>query len=129
MAHPNEDLLRRGYDAFGRADMAAIAELFADDIVWHFPGNNPLAGDYKGRDNVLAFFGKSVEQAGGTLRVEVHDILANDEHGVALTRSTAQRGGKSLDDLGVQVFHVRDGKAVESWSHPGNQAAIDEFWS
>jgi ketosteroid isomerase-like protein len=129
MAHPNEDLLRRGYDAFGRGDMAAIAELFADDIVWHFPGNNPLAGDYKGRDNVLAFFGKSVEQAGGTLRVEVHDILANDEHGVALTRSTAQRGGKSLDDLGVQVFHVRDGKAVESWSHPGNQAAIDEFWS
>lgn len=129
MAHPNEDLLRRGYDAFGRGDMAAIAELFADDIVWHFPGNNPLAGDYKGRDNVLAFFGKSVEQAGGTLRVEVHDILANDEHGVALTRSTAQRGGKSLDDLGVQVFHIRDGKAVESWSHLGDQAAIDEFWS
>jgi len=98
MAHPNEDLLRRGYDAFGRGDMAAISELFADDIVWHVPGNNPLAGDYKGRDNVLAYFGKSVELTGGTLRVEVHDILANDEHGVALTRDTAQRDADEKRD-------------------------------
>ena len=129
MAHPNEDLLRRGYDAFARGDMAAIAELFADDIAWHVPGNNPLAGDYRGKDNVLAFFGKSVELTGGTLRVEVHDILANDEHGVALIHSSAQRGGKSLDDHGVQVFHIRDGKAVETWTHQGDQAANDEFWS
>jgi ketosteroid isomerase-like protein len=129
MAHANEDLLRRGFDAFGRGDMAAIAELFADDIVWHSPGNSPLSGDYKGRDSVLALFGKIAELSGGTLKVEVHDILANDEHGVVLTRGTAQRGGKSLDDNGVQVFHLRDGKAVESWFHPGDQAAADRFWS
>jgi ketosteroid isomerase-like protein len=129
MAHPNEDLLRRGYEAFGRGDMATIAGLFADDIVWHAPGNSPLSGDYKGRDSVLALFGKSAELSGGTLNVEVHDILANDEHGVALTRSTAQRGGKTLDDNGVQVFHIRDGKTVETWFHPGDQAANDKFWS
>lgn len=129
MAHPNEALLRRGYDAFGKGDMATIAELFADDIIWHVPGNNPLAGDYKGRDNVLAYFGKSVELTGGTLKVEVHDILANDEHGIALTRDTAQRAGKSLDDNAVQVFHIRDEKVVESWFHPGDSAANDEFWS
>lgn len=129
MAHPNEDLLRRGYDAFGRGDMAAITELLADDIVWHFSGDNPLAGDYAGRDSVLGFFGKSIELSGGTLRVDVHDILANDVHGVALTHSTGQRGGKTLDDSGVQVFHIRDGRAVETWSHAGDQAAVDKFWS
>ena len=129
MAHPNEDLLRRGFDAFGRGDMAAIAELFADEIVWHVPGNSPLSGDYKGRDSVLGFLGKSAELSGGTLKVEVHDILANDEHGVALVRNTAQRGGKSLDNHAVQVFHIRDGKAVETWFHPGDQAATDKFWS
>ena len=37
MAHPNEDLLRRGYDAFGTGDMETLAALLADDIVWHFP--------------------------------------------------------------------------------------------
>ena len=106
MAHPNEDLLRRGYEAFGKGDMATMTELFADDIVWHAPGNNPLSGDHKGRDSVLALLGKSAELSGGTVKVEVHDILANDEHGVALTRGTAQRGGKSLDNNGVQVFHL-----------------------
>jgi len=129
MAHPNEDLLRRGYEAFGKGDMATIAGLFADDIVWHAPGNSPLSGDFKGRDSVLALFAKGAELSGGTLKVEVHDILANDEHGVALVRNTAQRGGKSLDNHAVQVFHIRGGKVVETWFHPGDQAATDEFWS
>ena len=129
MAHPNEDLLRRGYDAFGSGDMATIAGLFADDIVWHFPGRNPLAGDYKGRDEVLAFFAKSMEMAGGTLKVEVHDVLANDEHGVGLFRATGQRGTKRLADNGVNVFHIKDGKATEVWSHAGDPVAVDEFWS
>lgn len=129
MAHPTEDLLRRGFEAFGKGDMATIAELFADDVVWHVPGNNPLSGDHKGRDSVLAFLGKSAELSGGTLKLEVHDILANDEHGVALTRGSAQRGGKSLDNNGVQVFHIRDGKVVESWLYAGDPAANDEFWS
>jgi carbon monoxide dehydrogenase subunit G len=70
-----------------------------------------------------------MEISGGTLRVEVHDILANDEHGVALVRGTGQRGAKSIADNGVQVFHLRDGKATEVWFHPGDQAASDEFWS
>jgi hypothetical protein len=129
MAHPNEDLMRRGFEAFGKGDMATIAELFADDIVWHAPGNSPLSGDFKGRDSVLELLGKSAELSGGTLKLEVHDILANDEHGVALLRGTAQRGGKSLDNYSVQVFHIRDRKVVETWFHPGDQAANDEFWS
>lgn len=129
MAHPNEELLRRGFDAFGSGDMATIAGLFADDIAYHFPGRSPLAGDYKGRDEVLAFFAKTMELTGGTFRLETHDILANDEHGVALSRATAQRGGKKLTQNGVDVFHIRDGKVTESWIHPGDQAAADEFWS
>ena len=28
MAHPNEDLLRTGFEAFGRGDMDALRELF-----------------------------------------------------------------------------------------------------
>lgn len=129
MAHPNEDLLRRGYDAFGSGDMDTLRELMAPDVVWHVAGRSPMAGDYKGIEEVLGFFGKSMELSGGTTRVEVHDILANDEHGVALVRFTGQREGRSNADNGVQVFHIRDGKATEVWTHPGDQYAVDEFWS
>ena len=129
MAHPNEDLLRKGFAAFTSGDLNAVQEFFADDIVWHVPGKSPLAGDYKGRDEVLGFLAKTMELTGGTFKLEVHDILAGDEHAVALTTATAEREGKQLNNNGVQVLHIRDGKLTESWLHPADQYAADEFWS
>jgi ketosteroid isomerase-like protein len=129
MAHPNEDLLRKGYEAFTKADMPAVQALFADDIVWHVPGRSPMSGDYKGVQEVLAFLGKSMEETQGTFGLEIHDLLADEEHGVALVVARGQREGKSLEDRQVHVLHLRDGKVTEFWAHPGDQYAIDEFWS
>jgi uncharacterized protein len=128
MTHPNEELVRRGFEAFGTGDMAALDRLFAEDIVWHFPGTSAVSGDFRGKAEVLGWLSKNAELSGGTLRVEPHDILANDEHAVALIRVTAQRGGKSLDDQSVQVFHIRDGKVTEAWLNPTDQQASDDFW-
>jgi ketosteroid isomerase-like protein len=129
MGHPNEELLRQGYEAFGKGDMDTIRSLFADDIVWHAPGRSPLAGDYKGIGEVLAFFGKTVELSGGTFRLELHDVLADDEHGVALVRASGQREGKNLDDRQAHVFHISAGKVTEFWNQAGDLYAVDEFWS
>ncbi len=129
MAHPNEELTRRGYAAFSSGDMDTLNELFADDLVWHVGGRSPLAGDYRGKDAVFGFFARTVEMSGGTFRLEVHDILANDEHVVALAAARGEREGKTLQDNSVQVLHVKDGKVTESWFHPGDAYATDEFWS
>jgi len=129
MAHPNEDLVRRGFAAFGTGDMATLGELFADDVVWHSGGRSPIAGDYKGKDEVFGFFAQLAQRAGGTFRVDIHDVLANDKHVVALTTGTAEREGKRLSDNGVQIFHVKDGKVTETWFYPGDQYAADEFWT
>ena len=129
MAHPNEELIRRGYDAFMAGDMDTLNEFFADNIVWHAPGRNQLSGDHRGKEQVFAVFAKLGELTGGTFRLEIHDVLANDEHAVVLARSMAERGGKRLDDNGVQVFHIQDGKITEQWLHPGDTYAGDEFFS
>jgi hypothetical protein len=129
MAHPNEELLRKGFDAFGKGDLDGVKALFADDIVWHVPGSSQLSGDYKGQGEVMAWLGKNLELSGGTLKTEVHDVLGNDEHAVALFTITAQREGKSLHDNACQVVHVSGGKVTESWLHPGDQKTVDEFWS
>jgi len=128
MAHPNEELIRGGFDAFGKGDLDTVGELFADDIVWHFPGASQISGDFSGKDAVLQWLGRSFELTGGTLKLELHDVLANDEHAAALTRVTAQREGKSLDDPSIQLFHVKDGKATESWIYPSDQRVSDDFW-
>jgi len=129
VAHPNEDLMKKGYEAFGSGDLDAVRELFADDIVWHVPGRSPLAGDYKGKEEVLGFLAKTMEMTGGTFKLDVHDVMAGDEHGVALTTATAEREGKRLSNRAVQVVHIRGGKLTESWFHPEDQYAVDEFWS
>jgi hypothetical protein len=128
MAHPNEDLVRRGYAAFASGDMATLDELFADDVVWHAPGRNQLSGDQVGKQAVFAQFAKVAELSGGTFSIEIHDLLANDTHAVALIRATGEREGRRLDDNSVQVFHIVDGKVTEQWLQPGDAYASDEFW-
>jgi uncharacterized protein len=129
MAHPNEDRVRSGYEAFATGDMATLNELFADDVVWHAPGRNELAGTFRGKDEVFANLQKNMELTGGTFRLEIHALLADDEHAVALLGVSAEREGKTLRDNTVQVWHIKDGKVTESWLHPGDAYASDEFWS
>jgi ketosteroid isomerase-like protein len=84
MAHPNEDLVREGFAAFGRGDLDALQHQFlAEDIRYHFPGRSPIAGDYEGAAQVVQLFGRLFELSGGTVRIELHDVVANDEHAAA----------------------------------------------
>ena len=127
--HPNATLLRKGYEAFGKGDMATLTDLFSEDVVWHFPGNNQLSGVHRGRDAVFAIFAKTTQLSGGTFKIELHDVLANDQHAVALTRGTASRQGKQLNSLDTDVYHMSNGKVTEFWSFAEDQRLTDEFWS
>jgi uncharacterized protein len=130
MAHQNEDLIRRAYDAFGRGDIETIGQLFAADIAFHVSGRSTLAGDYVGKNQVFGVFARLGEITDNTFRTDVYDVLASDEHAVALQHQRAEREGKRpLDDRHVSVFRIKDGKIAEIWHHPGDLYAYDEFFS
>jgi len=125
----NLEAAQTAYAAFGAGDMATLSDLFADDIVWHSGGDNILSGDYVGKEAVFGLFGQLLQETGGSFKNDIHDILANNEHGVALVTSTATRGGKTLDSRAVHVFHMSDGKLIEFWNFPEEPAQIDDFWA
>jgi ketosteroid isomerase-like protein len=127
--HPDLGVFRRVYRAFAAGDMDALSELLTEDVVWHTPGRHRIAGDYTGRAATLDSLEWGFELLGGTYAVDVHDVLANDEHTVALVHITAVRGRKRLDQNCVLVFHVRDGRIAEAWELWTDQAACDSFWS
>jgi ketosteroid isomerase-like protein len=130
MAHPDEDLVREAFAAFGRGDIGALREqYFAEDICWHFPGKGPVAGDHQGPAKVAEMFGRLAQLSGGTHRIELHDVIGNDDHVVALHTTRAERAGRQLEINVVQVFHVRDGKVTEAWTHHGDLYSMDEFWA
>jgi uncharacterized protein len=129
MAHPNEELVRRGFDAFAKGDVDTLRELFDQDAVWHVPGRNQLSGDYRGMDTILGLFAKTAELSGGTFRIDLHDVVANDEHAVGIYVSRGEREGRTLEDRNVLVTHIRNRKIAEAWLLNDDQYAADEFFS
>ncbi len=128
--HPNVEKIRQ---LFAAKDMAALTDLLEDDVVWHHPGNSPLAGDYKGKEGVMDFFAKFAkiaQETGGSLKSDTHDILGNDQHVVAMIHMAADRNGKRLDQNVIIVFHVNgDGKLTERWLFPQDLQSFDDFMS
>ena len=104
MGHPNEELVRKGYTAFLSGDMTTMDQLLADDVVWHSPGRNQLAGTFTGKPAVFENFQKVFELTGGTFKLEIHDVLANDEHAVVLVRATGEKDGRKLDKIVTKVL-------------------------
>lgn len=128
MTHPNEDVLKHGYDAIARGDVEALTSTWQDDIVIHIPGNHQLSGEYRGKDEALGFFGRQMELADNA-RIEVEDISASDRHGFVLVTGHMERGGETVRERGIHVHRMENNKIAESWSLPFNQAVVDEFWS
>jgi ketosteroid isomerase-like protein len=119
---------KRGFAAFATGDMATLTELLADDCVWHVNTGSSLDGDYQGRDATFAYFAQLAQAVGGSLDIQLHDILANDDHVTALCNITATRNGTTMTDQFVQVFHVSNGKTTEAWAAACNPARAVEFW-
>jgi hypothetical protein len=126
MAQPNAELAGRVHAAIVSADLDAMRELFAPDVVWHVGGHGPLAADYQGVAAVLGMFGRTYDMAGGTLAYDVHDVIAGDEHTVVLLTVRASIAGRDLADKAAHVCHVRDGKVSEVWALHWDQAAVDD---
>ena len=69
-----------------------------------------------------------MELSGGSFRVDVHDVVANDVHGVALVTTHGERDGQTMAVRAANVWHLADGKATEFWSFAEDQAAFDKFF-
>ena len=123
--HPNAAVVRDAFDAFDAGDLDAVGRAFSDDVVWHVPGVNRFAGRFEGRAAVLERLGR-MREAGVQTRLEVHDVVANDEHAVALVHlHVANADGQRYDQQQVQVWHMRDGRCHEYWAMNQDQAVLD----
>ena len=128
--HPNAAIVREGFDRFVQGDVAGLLGLFADDAIWHVPGSNTVAGDYRGRDEIIAFLRRTAELTGGTYRVELLWVVADDEHTVAVYRAQGEReDGRTLDIEQALLIELREGRWSDIRAQPLDQAAFDAFWA
>ena len=126
--HPHVSLVKQIYEAMANRDLATVDSLHADDCVLHVSGHGRLARDAQGRAGIMGVVREGLEPA-LEVRTQVHDILASDDHAVALVHAVIERDGETLDQPLVQVFHIRDGRVAEIWEYLWDQAADAAFWA
>lgn len=114
-------MAREAYARINRGDFSGQG--WADNAVWH----SLAFGDIRGKEQILATLRKVGEQV-DSLTQEPHDILANDEHVVALLTLKASKKGKTFEQRVVQVAHINeDGKVQELWGTGGDPEEFRRF--
>jgi ketosteroid isomerase-like protein len=109
MAHPNDELIQRFYEAFNRKDGDAMAACYAPDA--HF--RDPVFGDLTGAEAGQMW--RMLTSRAADLSVELPAHQADDTSGTAnwvATYTFAQTGRKVVNDIQA-TFAFRDGQISE----------------
>ncbi|MBA3553053.1 MAG: nuclear transport factor 2 family protein [Actinobacteria bacterium] len=124
--HPNVTAVRQGFQAFESGDMQWMDEHIAEDVVWHVGGKSKMSGSYRGKEEVLNLFAKQAEMMGSGPRLDVHEVVGNDEHVIAIgSASLDDPDGGTVEWKWANVFHVKDGIAHEVWELADDSSAFD----
>lgn len=125
----NAASLRASFAAFERQDLDAIRASMSDDVVWTMAGSSPLAGVYRGWDEVLGFFVKLAELTGGEVSNGMVSVVADDGHGYALFDSTSTVAGERATHRLLIITEGKDGIAEKVHEVALDQASADAHWS
>ena len=127
MAHPNEDLIRRLFDAFRRGDREEAVALFAEDAVFRYPGHGPLHGDHRGRAGIVRYWAEQDRLSGGEFRPEPLDLVAGDRYVYLLVRIAPGDGTRPW--LRIVVYEVSNGLIAGARVFEEDPAAAHAFFS
>jgi ketosteroid isomerase-like protein len=123
--------VRSGFEAFGRGDLAAFADMFHSDATWNHRNPDRLGGIHHGSDGIVAFVTESSQLTAGTLRAVPLTVMADGTGHVAVpTRVSGTRpDGRAFDDQQVLLFTVEDGRVRHVDQYIGDPPAVTAFWA
>jgi hypothetical protein len=110
-----------------------MAEVFDKNIVWHFPGNSVIAGEWKGIDGIIngiranaLKYGRAME---GLYGFEPLQYFGNDEYGVSLHHDFYKGTDNHFKMQFMILAKIEQGKIKELWELPFDLYENDRFWS
>ena len=121
--HPNAATFRKLLDAFNTGDMQDMSDRLDDNVVWHEIGR---AEPIRGKAALAAR--TSGAASSYTIEGKLHDVVANDDHLIALVDATATRDGQTFSYKVAEIYHVKDGKVTERWAFSDDTARINDFF-
>ena len=123
--HPNVTAFRSAMDAMASGDLQAAADMVTDDIEWHEIGRaEPIRGKAALAEHFTSGAGASWD-----ISAEPHDVVASDEHVIALINATARKDGQEFHYRTAEIVHMRDGKIAARWAFSDDTEAINRFFA
>jgi len=127
--HPHVELVQRAYRALSEGDLDTVRESWAADFVIYVPGNSWVSGEYKGRDAMMEISRQMRDATDGTLRWDLRQMFVDGRgHVVSVSRMTAERQGRHLDQLQAAVSAIVGGRLSSAELFQEDLDAFDEFW-
>lgn len=115
-------------EALLKGDFKSVFETMSDNIVWHMGGEGPLSGIVKGKEALGECLGEFTKRSNGTFRVITNWAASNDCFVVASVVSLAEKEDEKLNDPGIDLFRIENGKIQEVWTFAEQQEEEDKFW-
>jgi ketosteroid isomerase-like protein len=130
MAHGNAEVVRAMFAAYASGDDATLRLVLADEVLYRLPGRSPMAGLYRGREEVLALWDRQKAYLGGRVyRVEPLGLVADDQHVVLLGSGEADGPAGKLLWRAANVYRVLAGQVVECRVFIEDLYTFDQFWA
>lgn len=123
------DVFNTYNDALVSGQLEDAFAVFADDVIWHQPGQNPLSGTIVGKEKLGAHLAQFGEKSNGTFRVLTNWVSENDNLVAANVTFQAERGDDILDMNGIDLFRIENGLIKEIWLFSANQLEEDKYWT
>ena len=106
-----------------------LRDVLTEDIVWHIPGDNAIAGEYRGIEAVMEYFARRRDLAAATFRMHPGEMLVGDgDHVAVLTDGTATLDGVERRWSTVGLYRLRGEQVAECRLLPLDARAFDEIW-
>jgi ketosteroid isomerase-like protein len=124
-------VVRSGFEAFAKGDVAAFAAMFDADATWNHRNDDRLGGVHEGRDGIVAFVAESGQLTAGTLRAVPEAYMADGEGRVCvLVRISGSRpDGRAFDDQQILLFEVGGDRVRSVDQYIGDPTAVTAFWA
>ena len=121
-------VVQRYADAWATNDVATVVDCYHDDIVFHYFGCHPLAGEHRGKAACLEVL-KQVRQRTSRKLLAVRDVLVGERFGAVLALERFERDGHAVEVERLLKYTVRDGKLAECWIYDEDQSLIDRMFA
>lgn len=124
----NLQLIKKLITAIANRDFAGVTDCFAGDVILHVPGNTLVSGTFKGVNDVMSALGHVAQMSGESLKIRLHDAMANDQHGIVMYEVSAEHASGDIAYSHIDVYHFRDGHISEISGYPSDLAAFDRLY-